>query len=97
MVCAGLPGFAQQAMYRMFDTKSPSIFTFSQEYEDLVRLFRKNTLGGICNVYHRHVTTRDEPDAAYAAKYNTKGMQLITFCSQLHTFTQYVELYCALL
>ena len=80
MTCAGLPGFAQHAMYRMFDVNSPSVFSFSQEYEHIVRLFRKNTIGGICNVYQRHATTRDDPNAAHAAKYNAKGID-----SLLHT------------
>ena len=77
MTCAGLPGFAQHAMYRMFDVNSPSVFSFSQEYEHIVRLFRKNTIGGICNVYQRHATTRDDPNAAHAAKYNAKGIKLL--------------------
>ena len=71
MICAGLPGFAQQAMYLAYE--GPSAFSIPQRFEHIVRLFRENTLGGICNVYQRHATTRDEPNAAYAAKFNDKG------------------------
>ena len=73
MVCYGLPSFAQFAMFSLFNPASPSIFTFPQEFVHLVKMFRKHTLGGICNVYMRHATTIDEP-AAYAAKYNSTGI-----------------------
>ena len=73
MVCYGLPAFAQYAMFNLFDPSSASMFTFPQAFVHLVQLFRRNTFGGICNVYMRHATTMDEPDAAYAAKFNKSG------------------------
>ncbi len=76
MVCSGLPGFAQEAMYKMYAASSPSLFTFPDRFEHVTKLFRENTLGGICNVYQRHATTRDEPNAAHAAKYNTRGRNI---------------------
>ena len=72
MVCYGLPSFAQYAMFSLYNRKSPSIFTFPQDFVDTVKLFRKETLGGICNVYMRHATTMDE-EAAPAAKSNNSG------------------------
>ena len=72
MVCYGLPSFAQLAMFELYDKTSPSIFTFPQNFEHLVKMFREHTIGGICNVYMRHATTADE-EAAYAAKYNNNG------------------------
>jgi len=78
MVCYGLPSFAQYAMFSLYDRSSPSIFTFPQDFVEIVKLFRKETLGGICNVYMRHATTMDE-EAAPAAKYNNSGMFLYKF------------------
>ena len=60
-------------MYQLYNKDSPSIFTFLQSFEHVVKMFRKNTLGGICNVYHRHLTTTDDERAAYAAKFNKNG------------------------
>ena len=76
MVCSGLPSFAQYAMIEMFDSSSPSVFTFHQRFEHLVKLFREQTIGVITNVYMRHATTVDEPDAAPAAKQNKSGNHL---------------------
>ena len=73
MVCSGLPGFSQYAMYQLYNKDAPSIFTFHDNFEHVVKLFRENTLGGICNVYHRHLTTLDDPQAAQAAKFNKNG------------------------
>ena len=63
-------------MFEMFDSSSPSVFTFHQRFEHLVKLFREQTIGGITNVYMRHATTVDEPDAAPAAKFNKSGNNL---------------------
>ena len=73
MVCTSLPSFAQYAMFELYDRSSPSIFTFHQRFEHLVKLFREQTIGGITNVYMRHATTVDEQDAAPAAKFNKSG------------------------
>ena len=73
MVLSGLPAFAQYAMFNLYNTDCASIFTFPQQFQHLVKEFRQNTFGGICNVYMRHATTMDEPQAAYSARYNTSG------------------------
>ena len=76
MVMSGLPAFTQYAMFNLYDKSCSSIFTFPQDFEHVVKLFRKNTFGGICNVYKRHATTRNEPDAAHAAKFSKTGKVL---------------------
>ena len=76
MVLSGLPAFAQYAMFNLYDKSCASIFTFPPDFQDLAKLFRQNTLGGICNVYKRHATTHNEPDAAHAAKFSKTGKVL---------------------
>ena len=73
MVLSGLPAFAQHAMYNLYDTQCASIFTFPQDFQHLVKEFRQNTFGGITNVYMRHATTMNEPDAAHSAKFSSLG------------------------
>ena len=45
MVLSGLPEFAQYSMFNLYDKSCASIFTFPRDFEDLAKLFRKNTLG----------------------------------------------------
>ena len=73
MVLTGLPAFAQFAMFQMYDKGCSSVFTFPQNFQHLVKLFRQNTFGGICNVYMRHATTMNEPEAAYSARFSKSG------------------------
>ena len=71
MQSLGLPSFARAAMFKLYDAKCPSIFTFPAS-SDATRVFRENVIGGLCNVYARHVTTTDET-ASYSAKYSNQG------------------------
>ena len=79
MTLYGIPSYAQAVMYGMYKKDSPSVFTFPPDFAHLVKIFRKNTVGGITNTYHRHITTMDE-DAAYAAKYSKSGKRWKRIC-----------------
>ena len=74
MQSLGLPSFAKAAMFKLYDPTCPSIFTFPAK-SDATAMFRKNVIGGLCNVYARHVTTTDET-ANYAARYNNNGTNM---------------------
>ena len=67
----GLPSFSRQAMLKSYDKSTSSIFTFFDK--STTDDFREQIIGGLTNVYHRHVTTQDEPDCAYSAKFNADG------------------------
>ena len=68
----GLPSFARAAMLKMYDPKSPSMFTFPSD-SDATKIFRENTIGGLCNCYIRHITTDSLENASNSAKFNRKG------------------------
>ena len=67
----GLPSYAKEAMFKFYDEDCPSIFSFPKD-SSATQYFRQNIIGGLCNVYKRHVTLLDE-DASPAAKFNSKG------------------------
>ena len=67
----GLPSFAQEAMFKLYDRNCPSIFTFPKN-SDATKVFREQVIGGLCNVYKRHCTLLDE-EAAPKARYNVDG------------------------
>lgn len=67
----GLPSFAKAAMFKLYDPSCPNIFSFPSN-SAATQIFRDNVIGGLCNVYKRHVTLCDE-EAAYAAKFNRNG------------------------
>ena len=54
-----LPSIAFTAAINMFDQSMPYIYTFNKHYDDVRQLFRENQLGGLVNLYHRHVNTID--------------------------------------
>ena len=68
----GLPSFAKNAMFLLYNKESPSIFTFPPN-SDATKVFREGMIGGLTNVYKRHVTLDENEDAAYAAKYSKRG------------------------
>ena len=62
----------------------PNIFSFPKnskkfdKFDEITTLFRDNTLGGSCMIYHKHITLMDE-DVPYAALYNKNGKFLFEF------------------
>ena len=68
----GLPSFAKAAMLKLYDSNCPSMFTFPPS-SDATKIFRDQTLGGLCNVYHRHITTINEKNTPFLARYNKEG------------------------
>ena len=62
----GLPSFAKNAMFSLYNADSPNVFTFPAS-SDATQVFRGGMIGGLTNVYKRHVTLNQKEDAAYAA------------------------------
>ncbi len=72
MQSLGLPSYAKKVMFSLYDRSCPNIFSLPKTDSNATKFFRENIIGGICNVYKRHVTLLDEP-AAKAAKENING------------------------
>ena len=68
----GLPSFAKHVMFSMYDESCPSLFTFPST-SGATTLFREGIIGGLTNVYKRHVTLNEFEEAADAAKYSKRG------------------------
>ena len=70
----GLPSFAKHAMFELYKKDSPRIFTFP-ENSDATQIFREQIIGGLTNVYKRHVTLDETETAALRAKYSKRGIK----------------------
>ena len=68
----GLPSFAKHSMFALYDERCPNIFTFPDK-SCATKVFRENIVGGLTNVYKRHVTLDENEDAATCAKYSKRG------------------------
>ena len=68
----GLPSFAKYSMFSLYDESCPHIFTFP-DTSDATKVFREGIIGGLTNVYKRHVTLDENEEAAHAAKYSKRG------------------------
>ena len=53
-----LPSLAFKAMFKMYDKKLPLSYSFGDD--DLRKLFRGSIVGGLTNVYHRHINIEDD-------------------------------------
>ena len=64
-----LPSIAFAAAVNMFDQSMPYIFSFREKFENVRELFRENQLGGLVNLYHRHINIFDDegPDSTRIA------------------------------
>ena len=56
-MCLSLPSLANNAMFRNFDVNSPLEYSVAKKNEDIRQLIRDNEVGGLVNVYRRHVST----------------------------------------
>ena len=68
----GLPSFAKYCMFALYNPESPNIFSFP-DTSDATKVFREGMIGGLTNVYKRHVTLDEDEEAATAAKYSKRG------------------------
>jgi hypothetical protein len=74
MSALSLPGLAQKAMFKNYDSTSPLIFSFTDKFKDLSEFFRRSIYGGLVNVYRTHVTTFDQPPPVpKSARYAPNG------------------------
>ena len=55
-----LPSIAFAAAFKLFDQSMPYLMSFSPMFDDIRQLFRNNQLGGLVNIYHRHVNIMDD-------------------------------------
>ena len=64
-----LPSIAFTAAMNLFDQSMPYIFSFGKDFDEIRQLFRNNQLGGLVNLFHRHINTLDEtgPDSTRIA------------------------------
>ena len=69
-----LPSLAHEAMFKNYKKDAPLIYSFSEAQKEVNNLFRRNILGGLVNVYRRHVRTYDSDDQIpFAARYSGNG------------------------
>ena len=69
MAKKSLPSIAFSAAFHLFDQRLPYLFSFCQSFDAVRKLFRDNQLGGLVNIYHRHVNIVDDegPDSTRIA------------------------------
>ena len=71
-----LAGFAQESLMKLYNQNVPNIFSCPKKYPEITAIFRENIYGGICNVFHRHITLMEE-EAPFAAKFNANGKIIV--------------------
>ena len=52
-----LPKLAQDCMFQQYPSNHPLVWSFAKKNLSLALLFRKNLVGGLVNLYHRHLST----------------------------------------
>ena len=67
---SSLPAISLDAMFTLHDKNLPYAYTFKNE--EVHQIFKSNVIGGITNIYKKHIclTDRECPDAA---KFSAKG------------------------
>ena len=73
LLAVSLPSLAQTATFLNYRKTDPLVFSFSKINKEVHALFRANVLGGVVNVYHRHVSTFDQPNIPVAARHAPNG------------------------
>ena len=63
-------------MFNQVDKKSSLCWTFSTKYSHIRELFRKSMIGGLTNVYHRHLDLTGKTDSPLAARTVPNGDKL---------------------
>ena len=65
-----LPAISIDAMFQLHDKTLPYAYTFSEQ--KVHEIFKQNVIGGITNVYKKHICLTDR-ESPRAAKYSPKG------------------------
>ena len=55
-----LPSIAFTAAFNLFDQSMPHVYSFQENFDDVRQLFRDNQVGGLCNLFHRHINLEDQ-------------------------------------
>ena len=68
-----LPSMAEKAMFNFVDKDQPLVFSPNEKERSVHEQYRNNVLGGLVNVYKRHVVTTDEIDCPKLARHAPNG------------------------
>ena len=55
-----LPSIAFTAAFNLFDQSMPLVYSFQEKFDGIRQLFRDNQVGGLCNLFHRHINLEDQ-------------------------------------
>ena len=78
MEMKSLPSIAFSAAFNLFDQTMPYIYSFSQEFDSVRQLFRNNQIGGLVNIFHRHVNLVDQT-GPLSSRFAPNGQQFSFF------------------
>ena len=67
----GLPSFASESMFNLYDKSCPNIFSFPKD-SPATQIFREQVIGGLVNVFKRHVSLLNE-EIPKGARTNKNG------------------------
>ena len=71
-----LPSMAFDAMFSNYDCTLPYVVTFDTFNDDLRLLFRKNLIGGLSSVFHRHMDLSGGTTSPHNARFVPNGRPL---------------------
>lgn len=80
MISQSLPALAQEAMYKNFSKTSPLFYSFPEKFKEVNQLFRRNVIGGLCNVFSRHSSTDLDPNLPFRATHTPDGSPITNIC-----------------
>ena len=73
-----LPSIAFTAAFNLFDKSMPHIYSFQQQFDNIRQLFRDNQVGGLVNIFHRHINLEDET-GPIGSRYASNGQKFTYF------------------
>ena len=68
-----LPKFAQECMFKSYDSEEPLCYSFFKNQTDLREMTRENLTGGLVNVFHRCIDLSGRPDLPKASQIAPNG------------------------
>ena len=75
-----LPSMAFSSLFKQYPKKLPWVQTFNQSNDDLRQWFRQNLIGGLTNVYRRHLDLSDDGQSPLAARFTPDGSRITHAC-----------------
>ena len=71
--CVSLPKFAQQCMFRLYNSKEPLCYSFSKKESAGRAFFRESLTGSLVNCFHRLIDLSGRPNMPKNAQYAPNG------------------------